>query len=206
MLADLAHHFAAAAPIDGPRGRSSYNLLAAQAASAALCLRRGRRPPAHGSASWGSQDERHRAEILLDAGHGAVPGRALARLAAVLPRRRPRSRAELDEGELLARAAIGFETSCWRPGLTDQGARELLEEASAALAREDSTLRVGLLASLARALEFEGNSERAAITRAERDRDGTPDRRPARAGDGARGRLLGARRRSKRLDGGPRDA
>ena len=72
---------------------------------------------------------------------------------------------DLGEGELLARAAIGFETACWRPGLTDEGARELLEEASAALGREDSTLRVGLLASLARALEFEGNSDRAALAR-----------------------------------------
>ena len=44
-----------------------------------------------------------------------------------------------------------MKTTCWRPGLTEEGARELLEEASAALGREDSTLRVGLLASLARA-------------------------------------------------------
>ena len=41
--------------------------------------------------------------------------------------------AVLGDGELLARAAIGFEKTCWRPGLTDQGARELLDEASAAV-------------------------------------------------------------------------
>ena len=40
---------------------------------------------------------------------------------------------EIDDAELLAAAAVGFEEACWRPGITDEGAVELLEEASAAL-------------------------------------------------------------------------
>ncbi len=114
----------------------------------------------------GIEDERRRAEILLDLGTALFcAGRSLDSLqsfrqAAAIAR-------EQGEGELLTRAAIGFETTCWRPGLTDEGARELLEEASAMLGREDSTLRVGLLASLARALEYESDPARAALAREE---------------------------------------
>jgi DNA-binding CsgD family transcriptional regulator len=68
---------------------------------------------------------------------------------------------------MLAKAAIGFETSCWRPGLADEGARELLAEALTALGPQDCALRVGVLASLARALEFEGDSDPAAKAREE---------------------------------------
>ena len=83
---------------------------------------------------WASTDERQRAEILLDLGTALFrAGRSLDSLQSF--RQAAEIARELGEGELLARAAIGFETSCWRPGLTDEGARELLEEASAALAR-----------------------------------------------------------------------
>ena len=41
------------------------------------------------------------------------------------------------------------------------GAAELLEEAAAALGDDDSQLRVGLLGGLARALDFQGDYERA---------------------------------------------
>ncbi len=162
-LAGLAHHFAAAAPICGPARAVQYNLLAAKAASASLAYDEA---TAHlrTALRMGVQDERRRAEILIDLGTALFrAGRSLDslqsfRAAAEIAR-------DLSEGELLARAAIGFETSCWRPGLTDEGARELLEEASTTLSREDSRLRVGLLAGLARALEFEGDSDRAALAR-----------------------------------------
>jgi DNA-binding CsgD family transcriptional regulator/tetratricopeptide (TPR) repeat protein len=164
-LADLAHHFAAAAPIGGGARALKYNLLAAKAASAALAydettarLRTALR--------MGVEDDRARAEILLDLGTALFrAGRSLESLHSF--RQAADIARDLEEGELLARAAIGFETTCWRPGLTDEGARELLEEASSVLTRNDSTLRVGLLASLARALEFEGNADRAAVAREE---------------------------------------
>jgi DNA-binding CsgD family transcriptional regulator/tetratricopeptide (TPR) repeat protein len=165
VLADLAHHFAAAAPIGGGARAVRYNLLAAQAASASLAYDEATER-LRTALELGIEDERRRAEILLDLGTALFrAGRSLDSLQAF--RQAAEIARDLGEGELLARAAIGFETSCWRPGLTDEGARELLQEASAALAREDSTLRVGLLASLARALEFEGDSDQAALARAD---------------------------------------
>ena len=165
VLADLAHHFAAAAPIGGAAQAVEYNLLAAKAASAALAYDEAT-VRLRTALQMGVPDERQRAEILLEEGTALFrAGRSLDSLQSF--RQAAEIARELGEGKLLARAAIGFETSCWRPGLTDEGARELLQEASAALAREDSTLRVGLLASLARALEFEGDSDQAALARAD---------------------------------------
>jgi DNA-binding CsgD family transcriptional regulator/tetratricopeptide (TPR) repeat protein len=165
VLADLAHHFAAAAPIGGAAQAVEYNLLAAQAASAALAYDEAT-VRLRTALEMGVPDERRRAEILLDLGTTLFrAGRSLDSLQSF--RQAAEIARELGEGKLLARAAIGSETSCWRPGLTDEGARELLQEASGALALEDSTLRVGLLASLARALEFEGDSDQAALARAD---------------------------------------
>ena len=163
VLADLAHHFAAAAPIGGAAQAVEYNLLAAKAASAALAYDE-TAARLRTALETGIEDERRRAEVLLDLGTALFrAGRSLDSLQSF--RQAAEIARDLCEGELLARAAIGFETTCWRPGLADEGARELLEEASAALGQEDSTLRVGLLASLARALEYEGNSARAALAR-----------------------------------------
>jgi len=165
LLAGLAHHFAAAAPIGGPERAIEYNLLAARSASAALAYDEAT-ARLRTALQMGVADERRRAEILLDLGTVLFrAGRSLDSLQSF--RQAAGIARDLGEGELLARAAIGFETTCWRPGFADEGARELLEEASAALAHKDSTLRVGLLSSLARALEFEGDSDRAAIARAD---------------------------------------
>ena len=159
MLADLAHHFAAAAPIDGPRRAIDYNLLAADAASSAL---------AHGEAAArlrtalriGVEDDHRCAEILLALGSTHYREGSTDEALEAFGQAAEIAR-QLGDGELLARAAIGFEKTCWRPGLSDQGARELLDEASAAFDPEDSTLRVGLLAGLARALEFQNDPQTA---------------------------------------------
>lgn len=162
-LADLAHHFAAAAPLHGPTRAVEYNLLAAEAASAALAYEEAT-ARLRTALAIGIEDDRRRAEVLLQLGTAMYrAGMSLDSLqsfrqAAEIARR-------LGDGELLARAAIGFETTCWRPGLDDEGARELLEEAWRALARDDSTLRVRLLAGLARALEFQGSSAEAEVVR-----------------------------------------
>jgi DNA-binding CsgD family transcriptional regulator len=163
LLAGLAHHFAAAAPIGAGARAVRYNLLAAQAASASLAYDEATER-LRTALELGIENKRRRAEILLDLGTALFrAGRSLDSLQAF--RQAAEIARDLGEGELLARAAIGFETACWRPGLAEEGARELLEEASAALGHEDSTLRVGLLASLARALEYEGNSDPAAAAR-----------------------------------------
>lgn len=165
VLADLAHHFGAGAAVGGTARAVEYNRRAAAAASAAL---------AYDEAASrlrvvlriGAPEELGRPETLLELGTALYcAGRSVDsvqafREAAEIARRQ-------GAGELLARAAIGLENACWRPGLHDQGARELLDEASAALATDDSTLRVSLLAGLARALEFQGNSDRAKTVRDE---------------------------------------
>jgi DNA-binding CsgD family transcriptional regulator/tetratricopeptide (TPR) repeat protein len=160
-LADLAHHFASAAPLGGHERAIEYSLLAADAASAALD---------HGEAAarlrtaleLGIDADRRRAEVELALGEACYRGGDSAgaldafRTAADVARR-------LGEAELLAEAAIGYEATCWRPGVVDQGALELLEEASGALTDDDSTLRVQLLSGLSRALGYQGDARAADV-------------------------------------------
>ncbi len=74
-LADLAHHFAVAAPLGGPDRAVAYNLRAAEAATAALAFDEARRRAAHGARARDprpAQAGRGRAR----ARHGLLPGRA----------------------------------------------------------------------------------------------------------------------------------
>ena len=162
-LADLAHHFGEAAPFGGSERAVDYNLRAARAASAALAYDdAGARLDA--ALAIGIEAEGERAAALLELGsvnHRA--GKATAALeafaaAAAIAR-------DLGDRELLARAAIGYEEACWRPGVSSREAIELLEEALASVDDESEQLRIGLLSGLARALGFEGDSERGAIVR-----------------------------------------
>ena len=160
-LADLAHHFAAAAPFGSAERAVEYNVLAARAAAAALAFDEAA-ARLRTALELGGDD---RPEVFLElgrAGHRAgasVEALDAFRRAAALARER-------GDAQLLARAAIGHEEACWRPGMTDQGAVELLEEAAAALGADDSELRVGLLSGLARALDLQGLRERGAVARA----------------------------------------
>jgi DNA-binding CsgD family transcriptional regulator len=70
----------------------------------------------------------------------------------------------------LARAALGFETASWAPGLPGLSAARLLRAALDALDGQglnDSTLKAQLLSSLARALVFSGEDGQAAIVQAQ---------------------------------------
>jgi DNA-binding CsgD family transcriptional regulator/tetratricopeptide (TPR) repeat protein len=163
-LADLAHHFSAAAPLGGSERAIHYNVRAARAAGAALAFEEAA-SHLHAAIGLGIADERERAETLLQlgmthnrAGNATAAFEAFA-AAATIAR-------ELDSGELLARAAVGYEDAGWRPGIFSRETIDLLEEAIPALADEDSPeLRVGLLAGLARALDLQGEGERGAIVR-----------------------------------------
>jgi DNA-binding CsgD family transcriptional regulator/tetratricopeptide (TPR) repeat protein len=162
-LADLAHHFAAAAPFADTERAVEYNVRAAHAATAALAFdEAAARLRTALALGIDSPEERVAAYLELgDASHRA--GNALDALeaftmAAEIAR-------ELGDARLLARAAIGYEEACWRPGMADQGAVELLEEAAAALGDEQSELRVGLLSGLARAVDFQGDRERGVAVR-----------------------------------------
>src|SRR4051794_39961186 len=163
-LADLAHHFTAAAPLGGPGRGVDYNILAARAATDALAFEEA---VARLRVALQLEIQRtpRRAEVLLELGTAAHrAGKALDaqdafRGAAEIAR-------ALGDTDLLARAAIGYEDACWRPGFADREAVELLEEATAGLGDEDCELRVGLLSGLARALDYQGDHERAAVVRA----------------------------------------
>jgi DNA-binding CsgD family transcriptional regulator len=154
-LADLAYHFAAAVPF-GDRSRAvAYNLLAAQAASGALAFDEAA-ARLRTALDVGIESPEQRGDALLALGEASHRGgKALAALeafsaAAQIAR-------EVGDPELLARAAIGYEEACWRPGIVDEGAVELLVEAAAALSDEPSVLRVGLLGALGRALDRRGD-------------------------------------------------
>jgi DNA-binding CsgD family transcriptional regulator/tetratricopeptide (TPR) repeat protein len=162
-LADLAHHFAAAAPVGAAQRAVEYNVRAARAATDAV---------AHDEAAARLRtalelqvdSPAQRAELFLELGTachraGDAPD-ALQAFASAAEIAR-----DLGDGELLARAAIGYEEACWRPGIAEQGVVELLEEATATLGEESSALRAGLLSGLARALVFQGDHERGAIVR-----------------------------------------
>jgi DNA-binding CsgD family transcriptional regulator/tetratricopeptide (TPR) repeat protein len=154
-LAALAHHFAAAAPVDGPRRAVAYALRAGAAALDALAFDEA---DARFSAALdlGVDDARTRGQTQLALGAARFrAGRSDDAMAAF--RGAAQIARALDDPELLAQAAIGFEEACWRPGIVDAGAVELLEEASRAIGDGDSELRVMLLAGLGRAHSFVGD-------------------------------------------------
>ena len=162
-LADLAHHFGAAASFDSAGRGVDYSVLAARAAVSALAFDDAA-ARLRTALALGIEGDELRAEVYLELGKASHrAGKASDALEAF------RTAADIARGlgdsELLARAAIGYEDACWRPGIADQGAVELLEEAAAELDHDDSELRVGLLAGLARALDFQGDHERGLIVR-----------------------------------------
>src|SRR3954447_7667854 len=162
-LADLAHHFAAAAPLDGPQLGIEYNVGAARAAAAAVSFDEAA-TRLRTALELGIESPANRAEVFLELGTASHrAGAAVDALDAFM--QTAGIARELGDGELLARAAIGYEEACWRPGIADQGAVELLEEATTALGDDSLELRAGLLGGLARGLVFQGEHERGAIVR-----------------------------------------
>lgn len=85
--------------------------------------------------------------------------------------------ARLGAVEDLARAALGFEETSWRPGRPGETAVRLLEAASSALGADESILKAPVLGSMARALVFAGAFEQGitvgqqAVAMARRTRD-----------------------------------
>jgi DNA-binding CsgD family transcriptional regulator/tetratricopeptide (TPR) repeat protein len=163
VLADLAHHFGAAAPFGGVERAIDYNLRAARSASAAVAFDEAAMR-LRTALEIGIEDPSQRADTLLELGiatHRA--GRATDALEAFASA--AQIARDLGSAELLAQAAIGYEEAGWRPGIATREAVELLEEALAALEEEHGELRIGLLAGLARALSLLGDHERGAIVR-----------------------------------------
>jgi DNA-binding CsgD family transcriptional regulator/tetratricopeptide (TPR) repeat protein len=161
--ADLAHHFAAAAPFGGMERAIEYNVRAARAAGDGLDFEAAAERLGV-ALELGVAERAERAALLLELGtarHRA--GRAVDALSAFAEA--AEIAGGLGDSELLARAAIGYEEACWRPVIADQLAVSLLERAAVALGDEPSQLRVGVLGGLARALEIRGRHERGAQVR-----------------------------------------
>jgi DNA-binding CsgD family transcriptional regulator/tetratricopeptide (TPR) repeat protein len=163
--ADLAHHFTAAAPLGGAERAVDNNLRAAEAATAALAFDEAALA-LRTALRLGIADERERAEVELAlgvacyrAGRGSEALDAYRGVAAI-------ARAA-GNADLLARAAVGFENSCWRMAAVDAGALELLTEAAAMQGEADSGRRVMVLSGQARACAFLGDHDRSARLRDE---------------------------------------
>lgn len=165
LLADLAHHFTCAAPIGETARAVDYNLRAARAADTALAFDEAAERFAT-ALDLGIDDPAERAVASTELGKACFrAGRSAAALDAF--RTAAGVGRELTDGELVAAAAIGFESCCWRLGVSDEGALELLEEARALLPDGDSEQLVMVLGGLARAHAFIGEHERSALYREE---------------------------------------
>ncbi|HEY2789445.1 MAG TPA: AAA family ATPase [Gaiellales bacterium] len=162
-LADLARHFTAAAPLGGTERAVGYNARAAAAATAALAFDEAV-AALRTALGLGVPDARARAEIELALGVAAYRG-GHGTDALVAYRAAADIAHDIGDGELFARAAIGFENACWRMAAVEAGALELLTEAAAVLAEPDSDLRVMVLSGLARACAFVGDHDRSSQLR-----------------------------------------
>ena len=152
IVNELAFHFRAAAPIVGNGRAVEYALDAAAQAERSLAF-------AEAAARFeealalGVPDLPAEAEVRCRQGlawHLAGrPAEALESFAAAAA-----AAHECGDEALQARAAIGFETACWRPGIDDPRAVALLREAALRIAAEPSAQRVRVLAHLSRALAY----------------------------------------------------
>ena len=129
-------------PLGGTERAVDYNLRAAAAATAALAFDEAVAARCARRCGWASPTATARPRSSSRSGERLLPRRAVA------PRRSTPTAASADiardlgDGELFARAAVGFENACWRMARGRCGALELLTEASAR-ARRRATPRCG---------------------------------------------------------------
>jgi DNA-binding SARP family transcriptional activator len=155
IVNELAFHFRAAAPIAGNGRAVGYVLDAAAQAERSLAFAEAADRfeealaldvldlPAEAEVRCRQGMAWHLAGRSAEALESFAAGAASAR--------------ECGDPELQARAAIGFETACWRPGVDDPRAVALLREVARGVAGEPSALRVRVLAHLSRALAYRGD-------------------------------------------------
>jgi DNA-binding CsgD family transcriptional regulator/tetratricopeptide (TPR) repeat protein len=162
-LVDLARHFEAAADLGGATRAIEYHRRAAAGASAALAYADA---ASHLGAAIeiGIDSPAERGAVLIDLGGAANRAGEVAAALDAFSTAAEIAR-ELEDPRLLATAAIGYEETCWPPALADGRSVALLEEALAELDVSDQELRIALLGSLARALGFYSEPERAEVVR-----------------------------------------
>ena len=155
IVNELAFHFRMAAPIAGTDRAVAYALDAAAQAERSFAFAR-RRPGSRRRSASAFPTLATEAEVRCRQGLAwHLAGRAeeaLESFAAAAAGAR-----ECGDDALQARAAIGFETACWRPGIDDPRAEALLEEAARGIAAEPSAQRVRVLAHLSRARAYRGD-------------------------------------------------
>ncbi|MBV9607854.1 MAG: AAA family ATPase [Solirubrobacterales bacterium] len=161
-LADLAHHFGAAAPLGGTERAVEYNVLAARVAINALAFDEAAER-LRAALELGVDSDAQRAGALLELGAAKhLGGKAIEAMEAFgAAGEIARS---IGDPVLLARAAIGYEDASWRPAIFGDGV-ERLEEAITALRDDHPQLRLALLSGLARALDHSGQYRRGAVVR-----------------------------------------
>ncbi len=158
--AELAHHFTEAASLGGADRAIDYNLRAAAAANSALAFDQAAESLLR-ALRLGVPNPQRQAQIRFDLGEAYFrAGQSNGALDAYLEV--AEIARELEDGELFANAAIGFENACWRMGAVDVEALDLLTEASSRLDPRDSSLRVMVLSGTARAYAFRGDHLRSA--------------------------------------------
>lgn len=163
-LVDLAAHFTGAVPIGPIEKAVRYNLRAAEFAVHQLAFDDAARMMTNAVDLGVPESER--LHVLLELG-GAQ--RAAGAWVDAVETYRSAALAARRDGDVagFAAAALGLEETCWRPGITDAGATELLAEAMSLVGGSDHRLRVRLLAASARAHGYRGARDEAASARVE---------------------------------------
>ncbi|HYW03213.1 MAG TPA: AAA family ATPase, partial [Gammaproteobacteria bacterium] len=161
-LSRLAWHFAQAAPLGTATRAIDYASRAGGRADALLAYEesvRLYRMALELQERYGDGGDADYCRLLLAMGTAQyrageyVQAMATFRNAATNARRR-------GAAEDLARAALGYEEASWRPGLPGTTARQLLQDALAAVGSGNPRLEARLLSALTRALIFTGEVER----------------------------------------------
>jgi DNA-binding CsgD family transcriptional regulator/tetratricopeptide (TPR) repeat protein len=162
VLADLAAHFTAAAPLGTAERAVTHSLRAAEAATHRFAFDQAAELLQNALDLGVPEPERGRVQLRLGAAL-----RAAGRWAMAVTSYRAAAEVARQKGDtvLLADAALGLEETCWRPGITSAGAVSLLAEAVTAVGPRADRLTVRLLAALTRAHGYAGDWPQAAAAR-----------------------------------------
>ena len=165
VLAELAHHFALAAPVGGTERAVRYNVRAAEAAKASFAFEDA--AARFGTAlELGVDDDQERMRLELE--RGAAHNRA-GQTADALPAFESAAALARARGdvETLVKAALGHEEAASQLMVTDEDSVALLREAISIVGDGDTALHARLLSALSRALVFVGENEEAGVLRVE---------------------------------------
>ena len=165
VLAELAHHFALAAPVGGTDRAVRYNLRAAEGAKASLAFEDAAACFATAlELGVDDDDERTRLELERGASHYRAGQTAEALAAFQSAAALARARGDV---ETLVEAALGHEEAASQLMVTGEDSVALLREAITVVGEGDTALHARLLSALSRALVFVGEDEDAGVLRIE---------------------------------------